>query len=287
MKGKCRLLEIECDLINSHIYPAFAVEYMKKTGSKYLRTQHTLNLRQQDGLKKCLLSAKAEQMFSLREKWFAEKIFIPYLEKEARSFSYDENLYYFALSFLWRIIILHTDFSPHLKKHWVYPLIVEVEKEWKEFLTSSQYPINSNNVQLLFTDRVKNSSRTVKGLDYYTSRALDGTIITTNDNKYVAVYGKFMRFIFWHIIKSDQPTAKTDALIHPVSGVISIPQRIQDNYLCDFLINRSNEYSKLQDISAKQQNKITEEVIKNKKAFRNSDAGKSIYNDIFNINNGN
>ena len=71
MKGICRLTKKETEIKNSHIYPKFVIEWMKATGSKYQRGYLTPNKRDQDGLKKYLLSEEAEQIFSKREKWFA------------------------------------------------------------------------------------------------------------------------------------------------------------------------------------------------------------------------
>jgi hypothetical protein len=37
MEGICRLFDTEEDLKESHIYPKFAIAYLKKTGSKFFR----------------------------------------------------------------------------------------------------------------------------------------------------------------------------------------------------------------------------------------------------------
>lgn len=283
MTGNCRLFGNPDTLRESHIFPAFAIDYLKNTGSKFLRTYKTPNLRNQDGLKKHLLSHTAEQRFGVKEKWFSEKIFIPYLQNNIRTFDYNDSLFYFSISFLWRILIMHTDFSPQLKNDWYFPKLLEVEKEWRDFLADYKFPENFNKVQLFFTDRVENITAEVKGFDYYTSRAFDGTIITNEEQSYLAVYGKFMRFVFWCVIKTNKNYTNPDSNINPVSGTLSIPQNFQDDYLMDFLINRSNKISGLPKPSPKQQQKILEEILKDREGFWNSDAGKAIYNDKFNL----
>ena len=55
---------------------------MRNTGSKYLRNFSQTNKRLQDGPKRYLLSPKAEQEFSLKEKWFVENIFKHYLQEK-------------------------------------------------------------------------------------------------------------------------------------------------------------------------------------------------------------
>ena len=96
MTGICALTKKESQLKQSHIFPKFVLEWMKNTGSNYLWGNEQ-NKRQQDGPKPYLLSDEAEQMFSRREKWFAENIFHPYLKDPTISFSYDKNLFYFAI----------------------------------------------------------------------------------------------------------------------------------------------------------------------------------------------
>lgn len=73
MKGICKLYHLETELQESHIFPKFVINYTKKTGSKYLRSFIEPDKRMQDGIKKHLLGQDAEQDFSKREKWFAEK----------------------------------------------------------------------------------------------------------------------------------------------------------------------------------------------------------------------
>lgn len=281
MRGVCRLFGYETDLRESHIYPFFAVDYLKSSGSKYLRNFSNPNLRKQDGIKLHLLSGKAEQLFGDREKWFAENIFIPYMDKDQRTFTYDENLFYFSLSFLWRILILHTE-DKKFEKESFYPALVETEKEWRLFLKDFIFPINYNKVNLFFTDRMKSNSTDLKGADYYFSRAFDGTIVTSPDG-YIAVYGKFMRFVFWSVIKSDLPIEDSQLRIDPLKGQIGCPQQFQDDYITDFFMNRIRQVESLPKPSEKQQEKIEEELLRDKKGFLNSDAGKSIYNDIFNL----
>lgn len=63
MEGICRLYKIKSDLQDSHIYPKFVINYTKKTGSKYLRGFDNPDIRMQDGIKKYLLSRKANKNF--------------------------------------------------------------------------------------------------------------------------------------------------------------------------------------------------------------------------------
>lgn len=144
----CRLFGTTGNIRESHIFPSFAIDYLKKTGSQYLRYAENKNIRRQDGIKLRLLSHEAEQRFGVSEKRFAEKIFVPYLEHGHRAFPYDDHLYYFSISFLWRVLVLHTDLSPEAKTAWFYPELLKIEQEWRDFLANYIYPSTYPNAQL-------------------------------------------------------------------------------------------------------------------------------------------
>ena len=101
MKGQCKLFGFESEMQESHIYPRFVIKFMKKTGgTNYIRNVTNPNKREQDGLKRYWLSKEAEQKFGIREKWFSENIFLPYIENNQKHFEYDERLFISApLSF--------------------------------------------------------------------------------------------------------------------------------------------------------------------------------------------
>ena len=76
----------EADVLNvamfgkSHIYPKFIWDFLKDKGGSRFRSVHAPTKVMQDGEKDYLLGNRAEQMFSLREKWFAEHIFMPFCD---------------------------------------------------------------------------------------------------------------------------------------------------------------------------------------------------------------
>jgi len=116
MKEKCALYDFDCDLQKSHIIPKFVSKYFTATGSKYIRGFANPNQRLQDLYKMDLLSIKAENKFSIYEKWFAENIFKPYQISDLRSIHYNENLYYFVIPVLWRVIHREMKFHEYADK---------------------------------------------------------------------------------------------------------------------------------------------------------------------------
>ena len=276
------MYDVEADLRESHIYPKFVVDHFKKTGSGYLRRAVEPNRRLQDGMKMPLLSGKAEQKFGEREKWFAENIFRPYLEKGTTSLPYNENLYYFAMSFLWRVLLVNLAHPDIITKPF-YPLLKETELEWRLFLKEFKFPSTHNNMHLFFTDRIKSHDVDVQGLDYYVTRAIDSTVVFNDDGSFVAVYGKFLRFVFWGVLRGGDESKISDLMIDPIGGELHIPQRFEDMTMTSFLATRAKEFEALPKPTDAQQQKIMEEIRKNDGAFFQTDAGQSMLNDINNL----
>ncbi|AOZ99786.1 hypothetical protein [Flavobacterium commune] len=276
MIGKCKLYDIECELKKSHLIPKFAFDYMKKTGGRFLRGHENPNKRVQDGITKFLLSEKAEQEFSKRERWFANNIFFPYLENNKQLFHYNEDLSYFMVSVFWRVLLDQlehpTSNVPELK------FLNETADEWKEFLANNKHPKNFDNLNIFLTDRISNSVSNLKSSDIYLSRMIDATIVVNNDYSTVAVYVKFLRFIMWSIVKG-KPTTGNNLRVSFSPSKLTLPQSIQDNYFGGFLYNRIKMIDDGPKISAEQEKKIVEEILKNEKDFFNSDMYKSLKND--------
>lgn len=172
-----------------------------------------------------------------------------------------------------------------LSEKWYYNILVNVEKEWRDFLASSTFPRNYSNACLLFTDRVKENNTDLKGVDFYLTRVMDGTIVDNEPQTCLLVYGKFNRFIFWSVLKKYGDEDKLETLsINPIKGAFKFPQSLDYFPINSFLGNRIRGVSKMAFPSEEQQEKIEKEILKNPKAFWDSDIGKSLYNDNFNLN---
>jgi hypothetical protein len=282
MEGICALYQEKTKLRESHIFPKFVINYTKKTGSQYLRKVAEPNIRMQDGAKEYLLGEKAEQEFSKREKWFAENIFHPYISGK-RELNYNENLYFFSISLLWRVLVSQLRTEDY-KKKWYYEELLKTEKEWRLFLSKSIFPINYNCTYLAFTDRVIHHNTDLKGVDFYFTRAFDATIVSNPSQTFIGVYAKFNKFIFWGIIKNvGNEDGLKNLLINPIQGIFKIPQKCDYPPINGFYYNRMKSFEKFELPNEKQQELIEKEIIKNKEKFWNSDLGKSIFNDNYNL----
>ncbi|GEP52279.1 hypothetical protein FNO01nite_29510 [Flavobacterium noncentrifugens] len=280
MIGNCALYDIETDLKLSHIIPKFAFDYLKKTGGKYLRTFENPDQRVQDGPKEYLLSERAEQDFSKRERWFSNHVFLPYLKEGKTSFYYDENFGYFTVSVLWRVLLDQTNHHS-VKAEPRLDFLNDVKEEWKLFLRDSKFPYNFNDLNIFLTDRVSSHNTNGINVDLYMSRTIDATIIHNEDYSTVAVYVKFLRFMIWSVVKGN-PNDCEDIKIKFTSGNLKTPQNLRDDFFGGFLLNRIQEIDNKPKANKIQQQKIMNEVIKGEQDFWLTDAGKAMVSDYKN-----
>lgn len=270
MIGKCRLTLNECELQNSHIYPKFVIEWMKLTGSKFQRNYISPNWRLQDGYKRPLLSEKAELLFSKGEKWFSENVFHNYLKNRNYEIEYNENLFYFAISFLWRILILEIE-SLDAKNFKFTDELFEAEKEWRDFLLNGIYPRNYDRIHLILTDDVVNHTLPSENVDYFFTRSLDGTIAFNEEYNKCSVFAKFAKFIFWGFVKSPDESGLIGTKIDPIKGKMKAPQQFSNVDITSFLIHRIRLYDEMPLASEKQQEIIMKEILSNKEHYKNSE----------------
>ena len=145
-------------------------------------------------------------------------------------------------------------------------------------------PMNANKVYLFFTDRVKENGTQLKGVDMYFTRTMDSTIIFNESQTLLLVYGKFSRFVFWSVLKKYGAEEQLDELeINPNGGVFNIPQQLDYFPITSSWSNRIREINSLPSPNDKQQDLILKEILKNPEEFWNSDVGKSLFNDKFNL----
>lgn len=281
MKGICRLTKKETVLRNSHIYPKFVVKWMKETGSKYQRGLTTPNKREQDGYKRYLLSEEAEQLFSIKEKWFAENIFRRYLHDTSIQINYDENLFYFAISMLWRILVL--DIEHTIPKSFKFlDTLIDAEEQWRNFLLNGVYPKNYDKIHLILTDKVVDHTMPSKSVELYFTRMMDGTIVFNEEYNYCSVYVKFSKFIFWGFLLGDEEDKMEGTKINSIKGFISAPQQlIQSSKIGGFFYKRIKLIDNMELASENQQDKIMEEVLADKEHYQNSELLDSMEFDYY------
>ena len=233
----CALTHEECKLRNSHIYPKFMWDFLKETGGDRSRSVHAPTQVLQNGEKCLLLGHRAEQMFSSREKWFAEHIFIPFCNNTINTnikTSYSDNLYYFIVSVLWRrFYTLRDRIKEELREKCMMAL-----EEWRQYLLNGVIPPKFNQIYIMpitptlfFTPHFAYNEYvnfTIK--DYYSHKSdfypvssfllrdFDSEIYCAPGN--YAFFCKVPRFFFWAIIERNETDLNYGIRVRPNGGTI-------------------------------------------------------------------
>lgn len=280
--GVCALTGEYCELQESHIYPKFVYKYLKQTGGSRFRIANNPTKALQDGLKIPLLGRHAEQEFSKREKWFAENIFNPFVNGQLmnKKIAYDEHLYYFCISLLWRVLYLSKESINGDKER---RKCNEALEEWRVFLDGGNIPNSYGTIYIMpitpellnKEQRFQDGTREFVEMQWYICRLFDSDLfgLIFNNNTF---FCKIPYFFFWSVIERDNQQMNYGLKIMPNGGKIDFKHyHIGNGYVKEYVILRillaaqkSDEVS--QSLSAEQQDKIMQYALHDKH-LRNSE----------------
>lgn len=273
--GKCMLCSNMSDLKASHIVPRFVYQWMRSTGGSYFRNSGDPAKRKQDGAKEYLLCGSCEQRFSAREAYFKQAIFDPYINGNAKTFHYDQRLFYFNISIAWRVLV-STLGDKDIGTNRFIGQLRNAESEWRNYLLTESLPPRYDETHLFFTNILSGSKQPVRKTNRYLARAVD-TAIAFNSTM-CAVYWKFARFASFSAITPFDQSLWIGTRVSPAGGTLYIPQEINDGYFGSYIFDRARIVSEAMANSlTEKQKKFHEERIKSDpEAFLNSDLGKVI-----------
>lgn len=237
--GKCRLCSANAELKLSHVFPRFAVKYLKESSSTGYMRGLVSGKRVQETRRVHLLCEKCEQLLSNDEKPFCEQIFIPLHKGNNSSFSYKNWLIRFLVGLHWKVMVTRD-------RNDKYPddaeaAYAQVEPEWRGFLLGQRAEHGSSEFHLLFADVVEDSSSEISPqLNWYMARALDGTPTFSKARRFGS-YVKLLRVVSYCFITprdpekerwvgtqvGEQGTLKTPQDIHTTSFWPLIESRVR------------------------------------------------------------
>ena len=261
MNQICALCEQTKELRESHIIPKFVFRWLKKTGGEHFRKADNPNKRVNDGLKPKLLCHACEQKLGKLEDKFAREIFFPYVKKTKQNFEYDNYLFQFAVSVLWRVA--HYSLpraSPHHKA-----LVESTLADWKKFLNSEKQLPNTNRLHIFFTsDRLVQNTQPIERFLNYWARGTDGTI--ASGKKTCIVYAKLARVILIGEVSSFDSTGMVNTLLKQTGKIDTRSMEINST-IKDFIIYKvrllNTHYEKVSDRQLKIALDNTEEQLNN------------------------
>lgn len=155
--GVCALCRQKKELQLSHIIPNFVGRKMKKTSPVNIRSTNEPNRIAQDIEKHYLLCHDCEELFSEKERWFANNIFNPWIDQKQVQYNYDENLTYFIISLSWRSLYLDLEeftCDSSFNKD-ILMIMIRAESVMRDYLLGKRKDISDIQNHIFFNDRVK------------------------------------------------------------------------------------------------------------------------------------
>lgn len=245
---KCKLCHKEKELQESHIIPKFVYKWMKQTGTGRIRQGLNINKPLQDGIKDYLLCKDCEQKFGKRENWFKKNIFSSFIKGNQTTFKSSDNLEYFAVSLLWRVLIYFKDDGNSYK---FKDKLDEAEQEWRKYLYENESLKKYNSIHLMCNPNEIKIPNAPKNIYSYLLRDAD-IEICEGDGKCI-IYAKFARFILIGIIEGVESSSFIETDITQTMNTNF--QRINDSEIGSFIFDRAKNTNTFEDLSEEQQEK--------------------------------
>lgn len=192
MTSLCELCRNTASLQGSHVIPSFVYRWLKDTSaSGFMRTAAEPNKRVQRGWVRRMLCASCEEHFSVWEKEFAEKFFLPHTNgKRPESESYGAWLFQFALSVSWRAL----QTKRALGELDAFPAreladIDEAIETWRRFLIGERSETGRFEQHMLLLGMVTGTDdpSTPPNMNRYLTRSVDCVIRSNSKTTYVYV----------------------------------------------------------------------------------------------------
>lgn len=279
VRGICRLCRQERDLRESHVFPKFVFDWIKRDSGPYLRAGENPNLRLQDGFKEHLLCGECEGCFNPAETWFSRVIFRAFMDSFELEFDYGPELFRFLVSVHWRVL------TTFLNKHENAVVrfregLLEAEEQWRLFLLHGAPLPEYREVHLLFLDVHTGDHQPVPNLNRYLVNAVDGVVVRSGSR--CAVYSKFLRFLSYSWITPINRDLWINTGVHPAGGHLSAKQEMNDADAGAAIFDRARRIGERfsQTISDRQQAKINQWFLDNAEEFLQSDLARALQADF-------
>jgi hypothetical protein len=248
-------------LQQSHIVPAFAVRYLKRTSATgYLRGAIEPHLRRQDLDTLPLLCHDCEELVSASERQFSLSAFPLIQGDDFRELEYGPWLLKFAVSLNWRALVAARD--DVLRDFPQFARVLEKTLEqWRLFLIGNHSTPGTEHHLFVFAGVPESVSVGFHPkLLHYALRAIDVTQAV--GKRHLAGYAKMMRSIFYSPIIPSAANGWKRTRIHAGGGRLASPQEIKMPGFGEFINSRIAE-AFTQPLSEKQAKKIQEAMLKN------------------------
>jgi SEC-C motif len=270
----CRLCSGNAELKLSHIFPRFAVKYLKESSSTgYLRGLAS-GKRSQETRRVYLLCENCEQLLSAGEKIFCEQIFLPLHKENKNSFPYDKWLIRFLVGLHWRVLVSKTDTYPDDAE----AAYATVEPEWRAYLLGQRPDYGTSEFHVFLADVVEDASSAVsQKLNWYLARGLDGTPTFSEAGQF-GCYVKLLRVMSYAFITPRDPEQeKWVGTQIGEQGTLAGPQTINTQSFWPLVDSRVRALEAAPSgMTARQRQKFEEAAMRDPEKFLNSESTRVV-----------
>jgi hypothetical protein len=271
--GICRLCSSNAELKLSHIFPRFAVKYLKESSSTgYLRGLAS-GKRSQETRRVYLLCENCEQLLSADEKLFCEQIFLPLHKENRNSFPYDRWLIRFLVGLHWKVLVSKTDTYPDDAE----AAYAKAEPEWRAYLLGQRLDYGTSEFHFFIGDVIEDVSSAVSPkLNSYLARAVDGTPTFSKTGQFGS-YVKLLRVMSHAFITPRDPEKEKWAGTQiGEQGTLAGPQIINTRSFSPLIESRVRVLESAPSaMTERQLKKFKEAAMRDPEKFLNSESGLS------------
>lgn len=281
--GQCRLCKEEADLQLSHVLPAFVFRWLKESsGGGHLRASDAPNRRVQDGLKYHWLCSPCEELLSVSEGHFANRLFLPYTNDTTKRVAYSSWLMHFCTSVSWRV--LRTAIERDQFDGWSPDSIARLhaaDVAWREVLLRRRPHAGLLQQHMLPVDRIESASSNdlVPNINRYLMRAVQMDLCVAGEA--IFTFAKLGRFIILGFVHEPKMERWKGTKVHATEGSIE-PRNYQvPGILHTYLNEKANKMAEaLRGMSDAQHNKVDSAFRNNVDRYIDSDAYDAMLADI-------
>lgn len=280
MRGICPITKCEDDIRKSHIYPKFLWKHLKRTGGTVFRSVDQPTKELQNGLILNLLGSKAEQMFSKREMWFEKNLFTPYVNQKLynKKLNYTKDLYYFAISLLWRVLYIHQN---SINRDDLKTICLEALEDWRSYLNQeTKLPRIFSNIYIMpVSPKLLSLPYGDYDIDSYLMREFDDNVMYARNSKDSAIFCKIPHFIIWGQLVREDQSINYGLKINPCGGKFdlkkfSIGYGLIRNHICQQIEISAKEADRVsKGLSEKSQNSMLKRFKDNIDHIKGSEMG--------------
>jgi SEC-C motif len=279
MHGRCKLCGREGVLQLGHIFPRFAVNWLKKTSATgYLRNL-TSPKRQQETRREYILCAECEQLLGRDEKTFAERVFVPYHGRRQTAFDYGGWFRRFLAGLHWKVLATRdASFFPDSANR----IYSEAEVELRAFLLGESPTPGRADFQVLFVDVIQDADGPMPvKMNWYLARGLDATP-TYSDAGSVGIYAKMVKIMTVCFLTPGNPNKERwegTAIVE--QGTIRTPQQIYTASMGPFLEERARAVERASfSLTPRMKQQLLKSVASRPERFLSSESFRTYRDDM-------